>query len=64
MKVLKVFRGSAYIRALQRTNSHGHTISQSFFIEADVSHWLFFQKIKAKLLPFVDYIDEKGAFLQ
>ena len=22
----------AYIRALQRTNSHGHTIHQSFFI--------------------------------
>ena len=40
----KVFRRSAYVRALQRIDSHGHTASQSFFIEANVSHWLFFQK--------------------
>ena len=45
-------RRSAYIRALQRTDSHGHTTSQSFFIEANVSHWLFFSKIKVKFRTF------------
>ena len=41
----KVSRRSAYVRALQRTDSHGHTTSQSFFIEANVSYWLFYSKI-------------------
>ena len=41
----KVSRRSTYIKALQCTNFHGHAISQSFFIEADVSHWLCFKKL-------------------
>ena len=64
MWLSKVSRRSNYIKALQCTIFHGHTISQSFFIEADVSHWLFFKKIKAKLLPFMGYIHANKAFLQ
>ena len=32
-KSFKVSRRSVYISALQRTNSHGHTTPQSFFIQ-------------------------------
>ena len=43
-KASKVSRRSAYIRALQRTNSHGHTTHQSFFIETNVSFKVFLKK--------------------
>ena len=43
-KASKVSRRSAYIRALQRTNSHGHTTHQSFFIGTNVSFKVFLKK--------------------
>ena len=43
-KASKVSRRPAYIRALQRTNSHGHTTYQTFFIETNVSFKVFLKK--------------------
>ena len=48
MRSFKVFGRFAQIRSLQRTKFYGHTTSQSFFIEANVSHWLFSPKNQGK----------------
>ena len=51
MRSSKVSRRSAYVRALQRTDSHGHTASQSFLL-IKCEPLAFFFKNLGKILGF------------